>query len=482
MTMLKTISIMSVALLLVQPLFVSQQAHAVGMPPACQVNTECPGDAVYVANAGTYQSQSATTTACGDNVRNPNVYFPGNNVAVIPTGGTINATPISASGACLTFTVTSPGAFTVYAQGSVIISGVGYSAQWEVTGTWNYPASSGAVKLKYQILGVDYAPPGAKSTVNYSGSSMQGTSTSNSFTWNNKTSLTVTASTKAKFLIFGGGGSLAASGSYEEEADNSNSMTISNTTNLGDVVPGPASSAVGIDHDYDVIWVWLNPELMLAIPGPYQIQWSGYTYDAEDDAKEMEVKPLYVWQLKNPSLIPAGVASRLARSWDTSGLGGLTSADYTSILAADPFVTNPAFDPNTDTSGRFDLQAGQSFNYDPAPPGGQPITQTFSVVSQTTTSAGQGSSDTRSVGMTVDLNFGSSINLSIFSASFALDVKTSDTYTSTSKWSSSTNGAAGQTASLSITGPASTDNYTGPTTIQVWKDNVYGSFMFYPVE
>ena len=96
MTMLKTISIMSVALLLVQPLFVSQRAHAVGAPPACQVNTECPGDAVYVANAGTYQSQSATTTACGDNVRNPNVYFPGNNVAVIPTGGTINATPISA--------------------------------------------------------------------------------------------------------------------------------------------------------------------------------------------------------------------------------------------------------------------------------------------------------------------------------------------------------------------------------------------------
>ena len=481
MTLLKTI-LMAVALLLVQPLFVGQVAHAVGSPPACQPNTPCPGNALYVGNAGTYQSQSATTTVCGNNVNNPNVYFPGSNVTVVATGDTFNATPTSASGACLTFTVTAPGAFAVNAAGSAIISGKAYSAQWEITGTWDYPASSGALKLKYQVLGVDYAPPGAKSTVNYSGSTMQGTSTSNSFTWNNKTTLTVTASTKAKFLIFGGGGSLAASGSYEQEGDSSNSITISNTDSSTDIVPGPASSAAGIDHTYDVIWVWLNPELELAIPAPYQIQWSGYTYDAEDDAEEMEVKPLYVWQLQNPSLLPAGLASRLARSWDTSGLGGLTSDDYTAILAADPFITNPAFDPNTDTSGRFDLQAGQSFNYDPAPPGGQPITQTYSVVSQTTTSAGKGSSDTRSVGATVDLNFGSNVNLTIFQASFALDVKTSDTYTSTNKWSQSTNGAVGQTATLSITGPASTDNYTGPTTIQVWKDNVYGTFMFYPVE
>ena len=204
MTMLKTILI-CVALLLLQPLFVVQSAHAVGSPPACQPNTACPGNALYVGNTGTYQSQSATTTACGNNVDNPNVYFPGNNVKVVATGDTQNATPTTASGACLTFTVTSPGPFTVNAAGEAIISGRAYSAQWEITGTWDYPASSGALKLKYQVLGVDYAPPGAKSSVNYSGTTMQGTSTSNSFTWNNKTSLTVTASTKAKFLIFGGG-------------------------------------------------------------------------------------------------------------------------------------------------------------------------------------------------------------------------------------------------------------------------------------
>jgi len=26
------------------------------------------------------------------------------------------------------------------------------------------------------------------------------------------------------------------------------------------------------------------------------------------------------------------------------------------------------------------------------------------------------------------------------------------------------------------------DKYTGPMSFQVWRDNIYGSFMFYPVQ
>ena len=470
----------STAVLFLQSVFITH-VYAYAAPGGC-TSGPCPGDAEYVANAGTIQSTSNTFTTCGTNVENSNVYFPGADVSVVETGGTLNATPISASGACLTYTVNSPGSFTVYASGNTVISGVSYWAQWEVSGAWQYETSSGAVKLKYQILGVDYAPPGAKSSVNYAGSTMRGTSTSNSSTWTDSTSLSVTASTKESFLIFKGGGSTSASASYQQEGDSSNSMTISTTTNMADIIPGPLSSAVGIDHDYDVIWVWLNPEVMLTIPGPYQLQWSGYTYDAEDDADEMEVVPIYVAQLKNPSLMSSGLAARLARSWDTSGLGGLTTQDYAAILTADPFVANPSFNPNTDTSGRFDIQGGQTFSYSPPPPGGQPITQTYSVVSQSTSSVGKGASDSRSVGLAVDLNFGAGLNISVFSAKISVDIKTSNTYTSSNKWSSTINGGAGQTASLSITGPAVSDNYTGPTTIQVWKDNVYGSFMFYGIQ
>ncbi len=40
------------------------------------------------------------------------------------------------------------------------------------------------------------------------------------------------------------------------------------------------------------------------------------------------------------------------------------------------------------------------------------------------------------------------------------------------KWSTLSTNMMGQTASLSIAGPASNDNYTGPIQIQVYKDNV----------
>ena len=337
----------------------------------------------------------------------------------------------------------------------------------------------GFAKLKYQILGVDYAPPGSKSNVNYGGSMMRGTSHSDSSTWNNNLSTSIGVSVKTGFLgIVDAAVSYTASASYAQEGDSSNSITVSTTKNVSDSIPGPASAATGISHDYDIIWVWLNPEVSLDFTGPDSMQWNGYAYDPADDANEMEVVPLTVAELKNPALLPAGTLARLSRSWDKSGLGGLTTTDYADILEADPFVANPNFNPNTDATHRFDLQNGETFSYTPANPGGQPITQTYSISTQSTTSQGQGASDTHSAGLAID----DTLSGGIFGTKVTASLKISNTYSTTNKWSTLLNGGSGQTASLSITGPAATDGYTGPTTIQVWRDNVYGSFMFYGIQ
>ena len=119
----------------------------------------------------------------------------------------------------------------------------------------------------------------------------------------------------------------------------------------------------------------------------------------------------------------------------------------------------------------------QSFNYQPPPSGGQPITQTFSVATQTTSTQGQTAQNTYSSGFTVDFNTGVNI-LGVL----GLETKVMNVYTTTDRWSHEVNKTSGKTASLSITGPAVADNYTGPVTIQVWRDNVYGSFMFYPLQ
>jgi len=266
-----------------------------------------------------------------------------------------------------------------------------------------------------------------------------------------------------------------ASKEWTQEQDNSSSVAITATTTATDIIKGPASSALGVDHDYDVIWVWVNPMARLVV-APNSIQLATYAFNGKDNANEMEVIPLYVYWLKSPSTIPANVAARLARSWDTSGLGGLTAADYANILLADLFAS-ASYNPNSDATGRFDLQAGQTFTYEPPPPGGQPITQQFSVQAQTTSTTGQSATSTYKTSFSIDFDTGADVI-----ATLGADLKASSTYTTTDKWSSSVNRTTTKTASLSITGPATSDNYTGPTQFQVWRDNIYGSFMFYPVQ
>jgi hypothetical protein len=124
------------------------------------------------------------------------------------------------------------------------------------------------------------------------------------------------------------------------------------------------------------------------------------------------------------------------------------------------------------------MATGQTFDYVPTPAGGQPNTEQFSVNYQTTNTAGRGSSDTYQTGMTVDVKFTSSIAVVKITDEF----KETQTATLVNKWSTLSTQTSGQTAAFSIVGPLSTDNYTGPVSMQIWKDNVYGTFMFYPIQ
>ncbi len=328
---------------------------------------------------------------------------------------------------------------------------------------------------KYQIVGVDYAPPGQHSTVSYNNSAMQGASTSTANTWSSTTGYTATLQSGASLAgILHGSVTGVFSSSFAQETDANSSIALSTTTSRTDIVQGPASSAVGVDHDFDVIWVWLNP-IASYVAGPNKLRFTGYAFNAADDAATMEVVPLYISWLKNPSTIKADVAARLARSWDSGGLGGLTTADYAQILLADPY-SNSSYNPSTDPGHRFDLASGQSFNYEPPPAGGQPITENFSIATQTTSASGKGAMTTNTTALSVEFKTGANVLAEVES-----DFKVSNSYTTTSKWSSMINSATGKTASFTITGPATADKYTGPVIMQVWRDNIYGSFMFVPV-
>jgi hypothetical protein len=347
---------------------------------------------------------------------------------------------------------------------------------------------SGRIFPKYLVLDVIYAPPGSKSNVNYGHSTMLGTSTSVSSSFTNTTAETVSVSVGTPIT---GTVTNSVSQSFSQEQDTSSSIAVNETTTQTTIVNGPASSGVGLSHDSDAIRVWFNPALNFTMTDANTIVWTGYSFDERDAdvSSTIDYLDIPVAFLDGHAAIPPGsqLAQRLARSWaddplDGSGRG-LTSADLAAILKSDPF-TDPTYTVNIlvgsdcTADGRFCKITGAnpSFQYLPAAPGGQPETNTYAVAHQTTETQGQGGSDTTQITFSTESKTGSA-----FSKVFSLDLKTSDSLTWTNKWSTQSTRQVGQTASLSITGPASTDNYTGPTDFTVFQDNVYGSFMFAPV-
>jgi hypothetical protein len=316
-----------------------------------------------------------------------------------------------------------------------------------------------------------------KSTVTYSQNTVRGTAATDMHSYKTDVSITDTGDIGASLAGLASGGLTGTfDADYQQTSANNSSVTITNSTTLTDTVPGPSSSALGVDHDYDVIWVWLNP-VAAEYVGPSTISFAGYAFNANDDHFGAEIVPIQVAQLKHPSTMPSGLVQRLARTWDPTGLGGLTTTDYTALLNADPFAASATYNPLNDSNHRFQAMSGQSVPYEPPAPGGQPVTVTGNFTTQTATSTSKSSTYQYTVGFT--LAFSSAID---FIADFSEKLTISTNYTTTDMWSTTNNTTVGKTAAYSITGPQASDNYTGPVSFQVYRDNVYGSFMFYPVQ
>jgi Galactose oxidase, central domain/Kelch motif len=362
------------------------------------------------------------------------------------------------------------------------VSGSCCSASQE---TYSYAMESGSINPKYIVVAVAYAPPGANSSVTYQQSTQFGTSSSLDQTFTNETSVSVSQS--VGITIKGGDGSSSggttttASTTYSQAAENGSTIAVNKTQQLTQGIHGPASSAVAVDHDDDEVYVWANPRVNLTIPAdPNAVIWNGYSFDDRDPINDVDVQPISVKCLKDfnstdQSCIDAG--RRLARSWDTSGLGGLTADDYQTILARDPFATNPSYDPTVpeaDGKMRFQRQMGVNLDYTPAPQGGQPAPSGYAITTTTTTTSNQSKTDSYKVGLSIDQTSGSSF---IFDISNKLSI--SNTSTWVNKWSQTNTAVQGQGIQVSITPPASSDNYNGPTAVEVWQDNVYGTLMFY---
>jgi len=379
-----------------------------------------------------------------------------------------------------------------------------------------YPTGpQGYVNPKYLIMGVTYAPPGGSaSSVSYMNQNVVGnTSTiTNSFT--NSVNVSVSISGGGEFPgVVKGKVTETLSGGWTQKTTTSNSVTVNKTNSTTFKTPGVPNVYSPVNHDYDIIWIWLNPASIFTVPnsntgGP--IVWNGYGYDLNDPLQDIDVWPIYVGYLNGDfGPLSSQDANALSRTWVTTqtfgpGQGpGITSSDFPNILKADPFAYNP-YDANSgyiltlapgttpaaSTDGRFTASSPnnatpESIPYAQAPLNStQGIQDTYQSIYSTTTTATNTSDVSYTVGFGYDENLESGF-LNVMGVGEELKLNWNLTWENISQTSNTNTNT--QTDTAVITGPpcpAATapcnPEYTEPHEFAVYQDNLYGTFMLWP--
>lgn len=317
------------------------------------------------------------------------------------------------------------------------------------------PPVTGTVNPKYYILTIVYAPPGtsgghSSSLVEYGDGSSTGTivSTSSSFKTGTKVSASVSGGTPLASATIGA--------SFGVDADSTNGTKMQVDKSSTTIIRDSGPSLDGIDHDHDIIYLLLNPEIDVSFSGKNNIVWDmGYTGPFAD------IQYVYVGWLKSPAKMPSYLAGTLAAH-------GVTVADYQNILQADPF----ALGATTIDANRY-LPTNTSIPYEPPfSPGDPAPTFTYVQKNDLTNTQSASSQLAYSVGLNVS---GSAGFLGLFKATMAVD----GSWTWTDSFDSSSSDTQSQSALVTVGSPSY--GYTGPTDYEVYYDSLFKTFMFAPI-
>lgn len=342
----------------------------------------------------------------------------------------------------------------------------------------------GYVDPAFYILSILYAPPGctksntetcpAYSSVTYSTESTASTTTSTEKSF--QKGVTVEASAGKD-----GVGSVKGSLGFSATSTKGSSLTISKTKTI-ELSNSGAVSNDGVDHDFDLFYVLVNPRVAWVprFSSKHALQWSLGVRDAAAVIQKVQVSYLrcalagvgpgpggpYDYLKYGGASCEANPKLQMPGPMDASSakgfLPGMKNEDYKQILAQDPFWNNPNILP---PSPRY-TQEPFDFPYDP--PGGMngdvcsTIVYTNLSNTATTTSSGTSQDVTASVAghAADDTNY----------------VQVTGTWTWTTSASTENTKSNSQTASVEI-GCASS-GYAGPFLLSTYYDNLYGTFLF----
>lgn len=336
-------------------------------------------------------------------------------------------------------------------------------------GTMNYECrpgqpwvTSGSAYPKFLVVTVVYAPPGSKS-------GMSGTKVT--YGMGNKLGTTVKASSSVKEEVKVGvgvkGTSMGSSAGFDftvgssDTRSESDSMSITKSNSY--VITVPAPDVDGIDHNFDQIWVNLEPELLIDIA-----QAQGCESCSQQDELHWRLAPgvgttisLQVGELNGAWPMRESNARALENH-------GITQEEWSIILQADPLADMPGDSTEQLDARRFKI-ADNTFPFVPPQPPAHPNMQDYTMVSAMTAENEDSSTHEYSVALKVTAESGFT---DILSASLSYE----NNWTWTSAHSEERSRASDTQAIVTIGTPSL--EYTGPAAIAVYFDKIYGTYAF----
>ncbi|MCI0669627.1 MAG: hypothetical protein L0Y64_04115 [Myxococcaceae bacterium] len=320
-----------------------------------------------------------------------------------------------------------------------------------------YTTTPGTIHPNYLITHVYYSPPGSSSTITYNQGNTFGSTVSLTNSFQQSVQGSVSASGTIGIATVSGTVSV---GSYWGTTASSE-RDVAFSVSASETIPGVTDD---INHDYDEIWLLLNPKLNVTIKKVAStgvIASNEWSFAANQDPLT-EAKPyvVYVGWLKNPASMPQNVKNVLNDN-------GITESYYPELLKANPFSNGSSPNQFMDPV-RFEFIRTVPFT--PRSNCSSPGSALSYTVSQVLTNS---SSTELTQNFTTGVTIGAEVG---FSAVFKASLNVSNELT----WSESTNSklSYGSSTSQTLTVGQPSCTYSGPTFLRVYEDKLWKTQVF----
>jgi len=294
---------------------------------------------------------------------------------------------------------------------------------------------------KYYVGSVIYLPPGqGPSTITYGAGAVTGTTLSTTESWN------VSATFGTGFGL-NGSNSISVGDSFGGSSTTSTDVQLSSAASR--TYRGQPSNV--LNHDYDQVILYLGVKLRATVDYLGNVVWDVDFSQISSLGFAASGYPISIGCLRPNSTVPPSLCTA---TLNFLAANGITTADYAEIIKADPFA-DPAASPSPDHD-RYVLIDSVNFLPDPTT-----STYTYNLNNSST------STNARTSSVSTTVNVGISLPGLL---------KLTDQLTFTMSNTASNRTGSNSTSTFVVSLPSAP--YSGPSTLFVYLDTIYKTFMF----